>query len=96
MQKYHNKLELNYQDHSDDGHSGKNIQEMAKVFARTAHLYHESMIKSHPELYNSMKPENFWVLFVVDEGERNVCDQKWIEYELFNSYKIPSMRMTLS
>lgn len=40
-------------------------------------------------------PENPWVLFVITDDERNVIDQKIIEYELLTNYKISSMRCTL-
>ena len=43
----------------------------------------------------SKKANQFWVLFVVDEAEWNVCDQKWIEVELFEIFKVRSLRMTL-
>ncbi|SGZ39082.1 related to Glutathione synthetase [Hanseniaspora guilliermondii] len=35
------------------------------------------------------------VLFVVQPNERNVFDQRLIEYELFNKYKIKSKRITI-
>jgi hypothetical protein len=34
------------------------------------------------------------VLFVIDEGERNICDQKSIEVKLFEKYKIRAIRLT--
>ena len=34
-------------------------------------------------------------MFVIDEGERNICDQKWIEVTLYEKYGIKSMRLTL-
>ncbi|WWC87112.1 glutathione synthetase [Kwoniella dendrophila CBS 6074] len=36
------------------------------------------------------------ILFVVQEGERNVFDQKWLEYELLESHGIPVIRHTFS
>lgn len=27
-------------------------------------------------------PNSSWILFVVQENERNVFDQRWVEYEL--------------
>jgi uncharacterized protein (DUF1778 family) len=37
----------------------------------------------HPAQYQEKKVQDFWVLFVIDEAERNICDQKWIEIETF-------------
>lgn len=37
-----------------------------------------------------------WVLFVVEDSERNVIDQKFIETELQTKYGIKSMRLTFS
>mmetsp|Transcript_18669 Transcript_18669/g.34588 ORF Transcript_18669/g.34588 Transcript_18669/m.34588 type:complete len:473 (-) Transcript_18669:100-1518(-) len=36
------------------------------------------------------------VLFVVQQGERNSFDQRWLEYELWDSHGIPVMRRTLA
>jgi glutathione synthase len=36
-----------------------------------------------------------WVLFVVEDAERNVIDQKVIETELMRRFEIKSMRYTL-
>lgn len=86
-------LDFNYEREEDDGLSSANIAEMARAFNRACELYKESMAGDR---YESMKASDFWVLFVVDEGERNVCDQKWIEVTLFETYKVRSLRMTLS
>ena len=37
-----------------------------------------------------------WVLFVCDDDERNMCDQKVIEVKLQQKYGIHSMRKTLA
>ncbi|PSR73740.1 hypothetical protein PHLCEN_2v10430 [Hermanssonia centrifuga] len=37
-----------------------------------------------------------WILFVVQEGERNVFDQRWLEYELLESHSIHVIRQTLA
>lgn len=94
-QKYQEFLEFNYENEEDDDFSSENVKQMADVFYRTCELYKESMISKDPK-YVSISPSAFWVLFVVDEGERNVCDQKWIEVELFQTHKVRSLRITLS
>ncbi|KAI0807526.1 glutathione synthase [Fomes fomentarius] len=35
-----------------------------------------------------------WILFVVQDGERNVFDQRWLEYELVEKYSIRVIRQT--
>ena len=68
---------------------------MARVFARSCSLYLEYMRVKHPAQYQDKKPSDFWVLFVIDEAERNICDQKWIEIETFEKFNIRSLRLTL-
>ncbi|KAH9946065.1 glutathione synthase [Epithele typhae] len=36
-----------------------------------------------------------WVLFVVQAGERNVFDQRWLEYELLEKHSLRVIRQTL-
>ena len=36
-----------------------------------------------------------WVLFVCEDDERNLCDQKAVEYDLMANLGIKSMRKTL-
>lgn len=36
------------------------------------------------------------VLFVVQDGERNFADQRWLEYGLFEQHNVPVVRKTLS
>jgi glutathione synthase len=62
---------------------------MADVFHRSCQRY----LQSKGETLEST--QSLWILFVVDEGERNICDQKWIEVKLFEKYKIRSLRLTL-
>ncbi len=57
---------------------------MAKVFKRVT------------EVYLNGETQDVWVLFVIDEGERNICDQKLIEVEAFQSYGFRSLRMKLA
>jgi hypothetical protein len=59
-------LDINYDLEEDDGLSSANIAEMARVFNRACELYKGSMAGDR---YESMKTSDFWVLFVVDEGE---------------------------
>ncbi|OSC99094.1 glutathione synthase [Trametes coccinea BRFM310] len=35
-----------------------------------------------------------WILFVVQDGERNVFDQRWLEYELIEKHSIRVIRQT--
>ncbi|CDO69537.1 hypothetical protein BN946_scf184785.g42 [Trametes cinnabarina] len=35
-----------------------------------------------------------WILFVVQDGERNVFDQRWLEYELLEKHSIRVIRQT--
>jgi glutathione synthase len=62
---------------------------MADVFHRSCQRYLQS------RGIIAASTQSLWVLFVVDEGERNICDQKWIEVKLFEKYKIRSLRLTL-
>lgn len=39
---------------------------------------------------------NAWILFVVQQGERNVFDQRWLEYELLERHGIHVVRQTFS
>ncbi|GJE92569.1 glutathione synthetase [Phanerochaete sordida] len=40
--------------------------------------------------------KNAWILFVVQEGERNVFDQRWLEYELLEGHGIHVVRQTFA
>ena len=40
--------------------------------------------------------EKPWVLFVCEDDERNICDQKVIEVQLQHRYGISSMRKTMA
>ena len=40
--------------------------------------------------------EKPWVLFVCEDNERNICDQKVIEVQLQHRYGISSMRKTMA
>ena len=39
--------------------------------------------------------KDIWVLFVCEDDERNLCDQKAVEYDLMANLGIKSMRKTL-
>ena len=58
---------------------------MGKIFKRTLERYIEEMKKKgfNNERYEKITIKDIWVLFVIDEEERNVCDQKWIEIEIY-------------
>ena len=57
---------MNYGPSSDDGLSGKNVETMADVFFRASQRYLGQRLDKNPS--------NLWVLFVIDDGERNICD----------------------
>ena len=40
--------------------------------------------------------KNIWVLFVIENVERNICDQKLIEFALYKEFGIFSMRLSFS
>jgi glutathione synthase len=52
----------------------------------------KGLAKAH-EIYDS--PESAIILFVVQDPERNIFDQRWIEYLLLEDYNIQIHRMTL-
>mmetsp|Transcript_15160 Transcript_15160/g.18386 ORF Transcript_15160/g.18386 Transcript_15160/m.18386 type:complete len:489 (+) Transcript_15160:153-1619(+) len=55
--------------------------------AAAAKLYSESQDdSSHPQA----------VMFVIQEGERNSFDQRWLEYNLFDAHQVVTLRRTLS
>ncbi len=39
-----------------------------------------------PLFYLSHHQCRAWILFIVQAGERNVFDQRWLEYELLEKY----------
>ena len=66
------------------------------------HTYPSKLITSFAQAISIYKKTmkladsaDVWVLFVCEDDERNVCDQKVIEVELQNKYNIRSMRRTL-
>ncbi|KAI0780868.1 glutathione synthase [Trametes elegans] len=50
----------------------------------------EGLAAAH-KAYGSL---NAWILFVVQDGERNVFDQRWLEYELLEKHSIRVIRQT--
>ena len=74
--------------------SKNNIESIAKAFSRACQVYSQERKKKYPDL-SSNDPSRYWVLFVIDEHERNICDQKWIETAAYERYGIRSMRLTL-
>ena len=54
------------------------------------------MASRFPDKYETMKETDVRVLFVIEDEERNICDQKWIEHQIYQAHKIKSMRMTFS
>jgi hypothetical protein len=90
--KYDHRLSLNYSDTQeyDDMINAENYQQMARVFKRTCELYLQNSGTSAKSVME------LWVLFVIDEGERNICDQKLIEVDLFEKHGICSLRVTFA
>ncbi|TNV79883.1 hypothetical protein FGO68_gene7423 [Halteria grandinella] len=91
-QKYGDRLSFNYTETPayDDLINSENFQHMARVFNRTCELYLQSTSTK------TKTTKDLCVLFVIDEGERNICDQKLIEVELFERFGICSLRMTFA
>ena len=69
----------------DDFLSSDNIGEMARVFHRSCQMYVAGKLT---------KASDCWVLFVIDESERNICDQKLIEIQAFEKHGVRSLRLT--
>ncbi|KAH9900994.1 glutathione synthase [Cubamyces lactineus] len=44
--------------------------------------------------HNAYDSPSAWILFVVQDGERNVFDQRWLEYELLEKHSIRVVRQT--
>jgi len=65
--------------------------DMLDSFREAITRYSESVMEKYQH-----KAEDPWVLFVVEEKERNVIDQKIIETELQFKFGIKSMRMTFA
>jgi len=72
------------------------VDEIALVFKRTLNAYIQSMASRFPDYYGTMKETDVRVLFVIEDEERNICDKKWIEHQIYQAHKIKSMRMTFS
>lgn len=88
-----------YKNYNDDWQytdflSYQNIEKVAESFFRACEWYSEERRKKYPELPTN-DTSKYWVLFVIDENERNICDQKWIEIESYEKFRVRSMRLTL-
>ena len=73
IDKYADKISLNYPEEVQDELSKSNIEAMAGVFYRSCQLYAGDKQRKYlgePQL----KPNQYWVLFVIDNNERNICD----------------------
>ena len=46
--------------------------------------------------YNTTKMSDVWVLFIVEENERNLGDQKCLESELYDGQGIKTLRATFT
>ena len=49
-------------------------------------------VQMYKQAHNAPRP---WVLFIIEDDERNVCDQKLLEFLLQRDHGIFSMRKTL-
>ena len=61
--------------------------QIAESFVHAVQIYKRSMTLSDSA--------EVWILFVCEDDERNICDQKAIEVELQTKHGIKSMRKTL-
>jgi glutathione synthase len=97
VDKYGPRLELSYQEHAklDDNLGQDYIKKIADVFKRANEQYLQSMKARYPAKYEKVTSKDLWTLFVIDKEERNICDQKWIEHELYRLHGMKSMRLTL-
>ena len=68
------------------------VDTLASKFARAIELYQESTGRVVQREQNA----RIWVLFVCEDDERNLCDQKAIEVTLQSKFKILSMRKTMA
>ncbi len=66
LDKYSDSFNLNYGPCFDDNLSSNNIETMADVFHCSCQRYLQTR--------SDKKHKDLWVLFVIDEGERNICD----------------------
>lgn len=61
----------------------------------TIETFCASMIEAI-KLFSKEDYQNTLVIFVVQEGEKNIYDQRAVENELWNKYKVKSRRLTLN
>ena len=71
--------------HQGDHHYSTKL---AESFKHALQLYCRSV-------QHTGDPRDIWVLFVCEDDERNLCDQKAIENDLLTKFGIKSMRKTL-
>jgi hypothetical protein len=48
------------------------------------------------DMYTTISLNEIWVLFVIEADERNIGDQKSLEYDLYNDHGIKTLRATFS
>ena len=97
LDKYSDKLNLQYskRDHLEDGFGLSQGEQIGIEFKRGIQLYFESMKKSDRG-YTTSKIDDVWVLFIVEENERNLGDQKCLESELYDRQGIKTLRATFA
>ena len=67
---------------------------MIKYFNQAINLYKANVAAKFELDEAAQGARDPWVLFLIDDSERNVIDQKVIESQLFATYGIKSMRHT--
>ena len=103
--KYGSDLKFNYDKAENDYWSfikaDKDLKSMH--FHSANHSYSYKLAESFKQalqIYNRTLQykdgiKDIWVLFVCEDDERNLCDQKAVEYDLMANLGIKSMRKTL-
>jgi len=81
------------------------LYKSTQYYGSSPHLRAESFPPNHTaaglaeglaEAHKAYGVPNARILFVVQEGERNVFDQRWLEYELLDKHSIHVVRQSLN
>ena len=104
--KYGSDLQFNYDNNARDYSTQikKDSQLNALHFHDPGHVYSEKLVGTFKQALTIYKrtmkygdaTKDVWMLFVCEDDERNICDQKVMEVELMNKHNIRSMRRTLA
>ena len=97
LDKYSDKLNFQYteSDHLEDGFGLSQGKQIGVAFKRGVELYFESM-KKGKRGYTTSKVSDVWALFIIEENERNLGDQKCLESELYDRQGIKTLRATFA